>query len=432
MRFSLPSLRSRKGRVALDAYTADLDSGRTPREIVLFFFITGLTGLAMGLSDNLFSNYFKDVYNVDAMTRGLIEFPRELPGLLCLVVISAGSFLGDIRMAMLAQIACLVGITALGLLTPSFSVMLVFLFINSLGMHTYLPLNDSIGLSLVKDGRIGSRMGQFNGIRTATTMLSGIMVFVGFKTGFFRFDTRIKTPFLLAAVIFIVVLVLYFALQRRIGPHPVKHKKLKLIFRKEYRYFYILAVLNGAHKQIMIVFGPWVLIELLGSKADTLAILGVIGAGIGIFFMPMLGKWVDRFGPNRLMMVEGAAYISVYLAYGLLSAGFSKGTLATVGWPVIMVFVLFCLNKMAMQFSMVRVIYLQSIVRSPDEITPTLSTGISMDHIVSITLAAAGGWAWEAIGPEVVFYVAAVLSVLNVVVAILIGPGKKSKAEITA
>ena len=152
------------------------DGIKTPREIVIFFFITGLTGLAMGLSDNLFSNYFKDVYHVDAMTRGLIEFPRELPGLLCLVVISAGAFLGDIRMAIIAQVTMIVGITVLGVFTPTFGVMLFFLFINSLGMHTYLPLNDGIGLSLVKDGRVGSRMGQFNSIRTATTMVAGLMV----------------------------------------------------------------------------------------------------------------------------------------------------------------------------------------------------------------------------------------------------------------
>ncbi len=315
MRFSRTSLLSRKGGTPLGA----LNGIRPSRDIILFFFITGLTGLAMGLSDNIFSNYFKDVYNVDAMARGLIEFPRELPGLLCLVVISAGSCFGDVRMAIFAQAAMLVGITVLGLVTPSFSVMLIFLFINSLGMHTYLPLNDSIGISLVKDGRVGARLGQFNSIRTATTMVAGLMVFFGFKSGFFTFNSSITLPFLISAALLAVILVLYLMLQKHIGPKPVKHGKVKLVFRKRYRYYYILAVLNGAHKQIMVVFGPWVLIELLGRKADTLAILGVVGAAIGIVFMPLLGRWVDKFGPGRLMTIEGAAFISVYVAYGLLS-----------------------------------------------------------------------------------------------------------------
>lgn len=428
MRQNLPRARSRKGGVGL-ASRNDFNYVRTPREIVLFFFITGLTGLAMGLSDGIFSNYFKDVYNVDAMARGLIEFPRELPGLLCLVVISAGAFLGDIRMAILAQGLMLIGITVLGLVTPPFAIMLVFLFINSLGMHTYLPLNDSIGMSLVKDGRIGSRLGQFNGIRTATTMVAGLLVFFGFKYGFFSFTGPVILPFLLSAGLLAVILVIYLALQKQIGPQPVKRKKLRLVFKKRYRNYYILAVLNGAHKQIMVVFGPWVLIELLGRKADTLAMLGVIGAAIGIVFMPLLGKWVDRFGPGRLMTIEGAAFISVYIAYGLLSRGFSDGTLAQTGWPVILVFILFALNRMAMQFAMIRVVYLRQIAEVPEDITPTLSTGISMDHIVSIALAAAGGWAWIAIGPEYVFYVSAILSIFNVIISMRVTRETKEASE---
>ncbi len=417
MRFPAARTRSRKGGVDLTS-RYDFNFVRTPREILLFFLITGLTGLAMGLSDGIFSNYFKDVYDVDAMARGLIEFPRELPGLLCLAIISAGAFLGDVRMAILAQALMLIGITVLGLVTPPFAVMLIFLFINSLGMHMYLPLNDSIGMSLVKDGRVGSRLGQFNGIRTATTMVAGLLVFFGFRYGFFSFSSRIILPFLLTAILLAVILVIYLALQKQLGARPVKRERIRLVFKKRYRNYYFLAVLNGAHKQIMAVFGPWVLIELLHRKADTLAMLGVMGAAIGIFFMPLLGKWVDRFGPGRLMTIEGTAFISVYLAYGLLSRGFSNGTLGQSGWPVFAVFALFALNRMAMQFAMIRVVYLRQIAEVPEDITPTLSTGVSMDHVVSITLAAIGGWAWIAIGPEYVFYVSAALSILNVIISI--------------
>jgi hypothetical protein len=68
------------------------------RTLYIFIAVLALTGLGLGLSDNVFSNYFKDVYNVDAFQRGIIEFPRELPGLLCMFVVSARSFLGDIRL----------------------------------------------------------------------------------------------------------------------------------------------------------------------------------------------------------------------------------------------------------------------------------------------------------------------------------------------
>ena len=51
--------------------------------------------------------------------------------------------------------------------------------------------------------------------------------------------------------------------------------------KKEYTFYYILAVLHGVQKQIMIVFGPWVLIDILGRQADTMALLGIISSGKG-------------------------------------------------------------------------------------------------------------------------------------------------------
>ncbi len=128
-------------------------------ERYLFFAVIVAVNLAMGFSDGLFSNYFKDVYQIDGLRRGLIELPRELPGVITFFLVSALSFLGDITIAIFAQAIAAVGLMVLGLVTPSFGVMLVFLFINSLGVHLYMPLRDSIGMSLAEPDQIGKRMG---------------------------------------------------------------------------------------------------------------------------------------------------------------------------------------------------------------------------------------------------------------------------------
>ena len=105
------------------------------RELYLFFAVIVAVNLGIGFSDGLFSNYFKDVYQADGFIRGLIEFPRELPGVMTFFLVSALSFLGDITIAIFAQGIAAIGLMVLGLVTPSFGVMLVFLFINSLGVH---------------------------------------------------------------------------------------------------------------------------------------------------------------------------------------------------------------------------------------------------------------------------------------------------------
>lgn len=390
-------------------------------DIALFIVITAVIGTALGLSDAVFSNYFKEVYDVTAAQRGFIEFPRELPGLLCLLIIGMGSFLGDIRLAIVAQLMGAIGVMVLGLITPPFAVMLVFLFINSLGMHMHMPLADSIGLSLVKDpSMMGKRMGQFRSTSTAFGLIAGLIVFFGFRTGFFRFDTPVKYVFVTSAILFFVAFILYLRMNRIADHPPIKKRSFKFVFRKEYKYYYILATMHGAQKQIMIVFGPWVLIEILGKGADTMAVLSIIGAFLGIFFLRALGKWIDRFGIRNLLLADAISFIVVYILYGILSAGFHHGRLALTGLPVIIAFSLFILDRMSMQMGMIRIVYLKHIAQDHSDITPTLSTGITLDHVVSIVCAYLGGMAWMAWGPQYVFYIAAGLSMVNLVVSRLV------------
>ncbi|MEG1255067.1 MFS transporter [Clostridium sp.] len=387
------------------------------KEVLIYFIIIALVALAAGLSDGVFSNYFKDAYNITAFQRGVIEFPRELPGLLLIVIISTLSFLGDIRIAMISSLLSVIGVIILGLITPSFGVMLIFLFINSLGMHMLMPVQDGIGMALIDKENPGKRMGQYKGVSTAFTMISGILVFIGFRTGFFSFTSKIKSIFIISAGISILCLILFVALQKCIKTPIKSSRKARIIFRKEYKYYYILAIMHGVQKQIMIVYGPWVLIEILNKKADTLAILGIVGSFIGIFFIPALGRWLDKFGIKKLLYADALSFIIVYSIYGLLAAGFSSGRLATVGIPVAIIFGIFIIDKMSMQMGMIKVLYLRSIAVDPQDITPTLSLGISMDHIVSIICAYIGGIVWSAWGPQYIFFLAAGFSFVNLFVA---------------
>ncbi len=387
------------------------------KSIQLYIAITALTGLALGLSDGVFANYFKDVYNVDALQRGFIEFPRELPGLLCTFVIMGLSFLGDKKSAIVAQLLSVIGLMVLGLTTPSFNVMLIFLFIYSLGAHTYMPLGDSIGLSLVKEGSMGKLIGQFNGVRTAFTMIAGIVTFLGFRFGIFGFRPPISV-FLLSALLFLAIAILFFFLVKSQPSDESNAKgKVKFVFKRAYLNYYILCMLFGGRKQIMFVYSPWVLIELLGFKTDTMALLAVVGSFIGIFFMPLVGKLIDKFGVRKMMMVEAFSFIIIYMVYGFLSAGLNAKTVAISGIAIILVYLLNIIDRMTAQFGMVRSLYMRSIAIVPEDITPSLSLGISLDHGVAIAGSALCGWIWYKWGPEYVFMVAGILSFLNLIVA---------------
>jgi len=126
----------------------------------IYFAVISITALGLALSNDVMSNYFKEAYNVTPYQRGLIEFPRELPGMILIFVVAGLSFLSDIKISIIAQILSIFGLLALGILSPSFSFMLIFVFINSLGMHLFFPMQDSIGMSLAEPEALGKRMGQ--------------------------------------------------------------------------------------------------------------------------------------------------------------------------------------------------------------------------------------------------------------------------------
>ena len=399
-------------------------------ELYLFFAVIVAVNLAIGFSDGLFSNYFKDVYQVDGFLRGLIELPREMPGVITFFLVSALSFLGDITIAIFAQGIAAIGLMVLGLVTPSFGVMLVFLFINSLGAHLYMPLRDSIGMSLAEPDQIGKRMGQYAGISFAVLTVAGITVFFLFRFGVFSFLSKTKWTFVVASGFYLLAVFMMIRLKLETGQMRVKREKVKLIFRKEYKYYYLLAIVFGVQKQVMLVFGPWVLIETLGQHVDTIVLLGIIASTLGMFFMPQLGKWIDRFGVKKLLYADALSFIFVYLCYGALSQSFNTGALAKVGIPVIITCALFIVDRLSSQMGIIRVIYLKSIALAPSDVTPTLSLAMMMDHIVSIIVGVSGGLLWVKFGSHYIFYAVAALSLVNLAVAILVKDPRKIEVRL--
>ncbi|MCL2068385.1 MAG: MFS transporter [Oscillospiraceae bacterium] len=394
--------------------------------IGIFIWVTACIGLGMGLSDGVLGNYFKEAYDVTPYERGVIEFPRELPGILSMFAISGLAFLGNIRTNILAMLLSAAALVALGLFRPDFSGMLLLLFILMMGTHMNIPIADSIGLSLAQKDNMGRTLGRFNSARMASFMIAGILTFFGFRFGFFSFDTPVAV-FLLAAAAFLaggVLLVILYRVLKEDDDSAAQNSKM--VLRKEYTRYYIICALFGGRKQIMIVYSPWVLIDLLGFRADVISILAVAGSFIGIFFMPVVGRWVDRYGVKRVMIIEALAFIAVYIAYGFLSgwvnsrliaAGGALDYIALGGVMMILVYLLNIADRMSAQFGMVRAIYMKSIAIKPGDVTPSLSMGMAIDHVLAIAGSFVCGIIWYNWGPQYVFVVAGMMSLGHLIAA---------------
>ena len=393
-----------------------MDEGKGRRAIFVYMVIVALIGFGLGLSDHLFANYFRDAHHVDAFQRGLLEIPREMPGIITMFILSTLAFWGDKRLSLLAHALNAIGILALALLHPSFHVMIFFLFINSLGMHMFFPLYDSLGMSLASKGNYGKALGKFNAIRMGSSMLAGVLVFFGFRQGIFSFTTRIIVNFLIAGILFAAAFVLTIYLMRLTpDSHP---KKSHFVFRKAYIKFYMLAALFGGRKQIMLVFGPWILIELLDFGAEYIALLMITGFALSIFILPLIGRWIDKYGAAQIMIIEVALFFVIYLGYGVVSAGIYEGFMRGLPFVVAVTILINVLDRIIWNFGMARSIYMRSIAILPEDVTPTLATGMALDHMFSILSAILCGWIWWAIGPQYVFLFSSILAVVQLLVAL--------------
>ena len=86
------------------------------RAVVVFTLVVCLSAIAGGLGSATFSNYFKEVYHVDSAQRGFLEIPRESPGVLCALIISALAGFSDIGIAAVSQVLVMVGLMVMGAL----------------------------------------------------------------------------------------------------------------------------------------------------------------------------------------------------------------------------------------------------------------------------------------------------------------------------
>ncbi|MCI8913654.1 MAG: MFS transporter [Lawsonibacter sp.] len=372
----------------------------------LFMVVLALTALANGLGNNIFSNYFNEVFHIDEIQRGFIEIPRESPGILCMLLVAALGFMGNLWMSAAAQVLILIGFVAIGWYSPSYGVMLAFMFIHSLGMHLFMPLNDAISMDLAEKGQVGATLGRFKSVNTLCNMLAAVLVFFGFCTGFFSFQASAILPFVLGAAVTAGAVVL-LAMMALVIPQKDSVKNHRLLFRKQYMPYYMVTLAYGCQKRIRIVFAPWVIINLLGQGADTVALLTIATHFAGTLIAPVIGRMLDKLGVKKMLWVEAIYIAASFAVMGLLAGMLADGSFQPGDWQTWLVFGSYVLCVLFEQFNMVHSYMMRSIAVDPSEVTQTLSVGLSVDHVMAIIASPIMGLIWSAWGVQYVFYLAA-------------------------
>jgi predicted MFS family arabinose efflux permease len=373
------------------------------KDFYLFLIVGIFLGIAQSVDGSTITNYLKEHFGMMILHRSALEFPRELPGLIVVFVIGALSFLGgDVRISIVANILAALGMFLLGIIPPHFAFIIVVIFIYSMGQHIYMPLSGSISMSFAKPEEVGKVLGRLSSIGNIAVVISSAGLWALYKFAHIGFRTALT----IGAIAFVLAAILLCFMR----PTQTVHIKNRYVFRKEYRLYYWLCMLYGARKQIFITFGPWVLVEVFRQPVTTMSLLFFIIAIIGIFVKPWIGHLIDKVGERTVLSTEAFLFFLTCLGYAFAEDLFRPSI------AILFIYVCYVLDFTLDSVYMARITYMKKIALKPEDISPSLSLGISVDHIVTLFLPILGGWVWYKSGPggyKYVFLGGAVVALLN-------------------
>ena len=361
-----------------------------------------ITGLSYGLYKGMLDNFLAEVVGMGEMGRGVTEFFRELPGILLVFLLAAFYMLSAESLYKAGAVIMLAGLAMHAVLPPTKVLATLAICMYSLGEHIQLGMKNTLTLEYARPGRGGTALGLLSSTNQIGT-LAGYLVIV---LVFARFTE--KQPyslfFALSAVLAGVSMVCAMGIR---GKSQTDETKRRFYFHKKYTKYYMLEMFYGARKQVFFTFGPYVLILFYGAGAAAVSLLHAVCSVAGFLLSPVVGRIIDKVGYKAVMVADTLILVVVCFFYGFAHHLFPMKT------AFLVCCVNYVLDSVISLASMASNVYVQDLADSPDEVKATISTGLSINHVITIFIALFGGWIWHTLGIETLFTLSAVLGLCN-------------------
>ena len=391
------------------------DSGYKP-----FFLSLILFALSYGLYKGVIDNYLAEIVGMSAFDKGVSEFFRELPGLALVFILAVFYTFSAERFYRIGALIMLVGMAAQSIVPPGRALVILCIFIYSLGEHIQLGMRSTLSLQYAREGRGGEGLGLQGSVYQIGVLAGYIVIIAAFalldsSTALFRWVFAVSAAIIALGVV---------PTLRMHGNSRTDDTKRRFYFRKKYTKYYMLEVFYGARKQVFLTFGPYVLVLFYGANAMVISLLFAVSSVCCFIASPLVGKIIDRFGYKIVMISDTLILVIVCFFYGFAHHIFPMRT------AFIVCCVNYVLDSVISLASMASNVYVQDISDNADEVRATISTGVSVNHLITILIALFGGWIWKSLGIETLFILSAILGLCNSAYAATIKVKKRNHIEI--
>lgn len=357
---------------------------------------------------------------------GFLQSIREIPGFLSFAAIFLLPFMREQNLAFLSLAMLGIG-TAITGYFPTEYALYATTFLMSLGFHYYETMNQSLTLQLIdkkeapvhlakqlKSASIGT-LSIFVVIMLCfdEKLLTLVQSALGVENGFKGFELGFEPLYLIAGAFTLVVAVFCKFYYPFFEAKEVQNKSLFL--RQRYWLYYALTFMGGARRQIFMVFAGFLMVEKFGYDVTAITLLYLINLIANIWIAPHIGRFIQRLGERRALIIEYVGLIGVFTGYAI-----TEDHQVAAG--------LYVLDHLFFAFAIAIKTYFQKIA-DPKDIASTAGVSFTINHIAAVGIPAAFGFIWLD-DPGLVFYIGAGMAVISLLLALMVpkdpGPGRET------
>lgn len=319
----------------------------------------------------IFTNFAKEVVGVNGFQIGLAQAVREIPGFLTFMVMYVLLIMKEHRLSAWSVVLLGIGIGATGFFA-TFPGLLMTTVIMSIGFHYFETTNKSLTVQYFDKQEAPIIFARLRGYGALANIAVGTIIWA------FSFIFPYRVNFLLLGV-FVACTGIYMLSKNPVANQGL-HYQNKLVLRRKYWLYYTLNFLNGARRQIFIVFAVFLLVEKYKLGVSTIAGIYVLNYALTFLTNSYISKAINVYGERVVLSLESASLFVLFLGYAFIENV----------WVAV---ILYVLDSIFFNFSIGLNTYLQKTA-DPGDLSQSTAVGFTINHISAIVIPLLGGAVW--------------------------------------
>lgn len=365
-------------------------------------FLLILMSIALPLSFStwqaLLNNFAIDRVQFSGVEIGILQSLREVPGFLSFGVVFLLLIVREQPLAFVSLLLLGLGTAATGFF-PSEMGLYVTTVLMSIGFHYFETLRQSLALQWMDVDKAPQALGRM----VSAGSFAGLIVFALIWLSLEVFHVDMVWVYVVGGLLTIAITFWCWIAFPRFQAKAEQHKHL--VVRKRYWLYYALTFLWGARRQIFVVFAGFLMVEKFGFNAGAMSLMFLATSAMAIWFSPKVGRLIAKMGERRVLIIEYAGLIVVFLSYAFVETAW-----VAVG--------LYLLDHLFFAMSFASKTYFQKIA-DPQDIASTSGVSFTINHIAAVVIPVVFGHIWVN-DHSLVFFAGAILAAGSLALAFLI------------